>query len=155
MESLDIDDVIAHLLIAEGFVMVEDIAETPIEELMGIQGFDEDIAGELSRRAIDFVNREAERISGELDRLKVADDLRGFNMLTQAAILSLAEAGILTLDDLADLDTEELMEHLSSHGLNSTEDAGEVIMAARAHWFEDEIEEPAADAAEGDAATDA
>ena len=62
MESLDIDDVIAHLLIAEGFVMVEDIAETPVEELMTIQGFDEDIAAELSRRAIDFVERESVRI---------------------------------------------------------------------------------------------
>ena len=58
MQALDIDDVIAHLLIAEGFAMVEDIA-IPVEELMTIQGFDEDIAAELSRRAIEFIEVEA------------------------------------------------------------------------------------------------
>lgn len=147
MESLDIDDVIAHLLIAEGFVMVEDIAETPIEEIMSIQGFDEDIAGELSRRANEFVEREATRIAGELEKLEVADDLRDFDMLAPAAILTLAEAGIKTLDDLADLDTEELMGYLGDQGLNSADDAGSVIMAARAHWFEDE-DEAAEEAAE-------
>ena len=138
MESLDIDDVIAHLLIAEGFVMVEDIAESPVEELMSIQGFDEDIAAELSRRAIDFVEREAVRIAEELDKLNVAEDLKSFEHLTPAMILTLAENEILTLDDLAELDSEELVEFLSTHGLTTEEVAGEVIMAARAHWFEDE-----------------
>ena len=138
MDSLDIDDVIAHLLIAEGFVMVEDIAETPVEELMTIQGFDEDIAGELSRRAIDFVEREAVRISEELDKLKVQDDLKAFEHLSPAMILALAEKGILELDDLADLDSDELVEHLTSFGITSTETAGDIIMAARAHWFADE-----------------
>ena len=132
MESLDIDDVIAHLLIAEGFVMVEDIAETPIEELMTIQGFDEDIAAELSRRAIDFVERENVRITEALDNLKVADDLKNFELLTPAMILALAEKGMLTLDDVADLDSDELVEHLTEFGVTSLETAGEIIMAARA-----------------------
>jgi N utilization substance protein A len=137
MESLDIDDVIAHLLIAEGFVVVEDVAETPVEELMTIQGFDADIAGELSRRAIEFVERETIRISGELERLKVADDLKSFEHLSPAMILALAEKGILELDDLADLDQDELMEHLTSFGIINMESAGDIIMAARAHWFDD------------------
>ncbi len=68
-------------------------------------------------------------------------------MLAPAAILTLAEAGIKTLDDLADLDTEELMGYLGDQGLNSADDAGSVIMAARAHWFEDE-DEAAEEAAE-------
>jgi len=144
MDSLDIDDVIAHLLIAEGFVMVEDIAETPIEELMTIQGFDEAIAAELSQRAIDFVEREAVRIDKELQELKVTDDLREFEHLSPVMILELAQAGILTLDDLADLDSDELVEHLSSFGLTSAELAGDIIMAARAHWFADEEAESAA-----------
>jgi len=152
MESLDIDDVIAHLLIAEGFVMVEDIAETPVEELMTIQGFDEDIAAELSRRAIDFVERETVRINGALDDLKVTDDLKNFDHLTPAMILALAEKGMLTLDDLADLDSEELVEHLSSFGLTDQDTAGDIIMAARAHWFDDEdAADDAGDADEGDA----
>ncbi|MCE2516430.1 MAG: transcription termination/antitermination protein NusA [Alphaproteobacteria bacterium] len=151
MDSLDIDDVIAHLLIAEGFVMVEDIAETPVEELMTIQGFDEDIAAELSRRAIDFVEREAVRISEELDKLKVQDDLKAFDHLSPAMILALAEKGILELDDLADLDSDELVEHLTSFGITSTETAGDIIMAARAHWFADEddaVEDTAAEEGE-------
>jgi N utilization substance protein A len=151
MESLDIDDVIAHLLIAEGFVMVEDIAETPVEELMNIQGFDEAIAAELSQRAIDFVEREAVRIDSELQDLKVTDDLRNFEHLSPAMILTLAQAGILTLDDLADLDSDELVEHLGSFGLTSTEHAGDIIMAARAHWFEDEEPAPDADTGNEDA----
>ena len=143
MESLDIDDVIAHLLIAEGFVWVEDIAETPQEELAAIQGFDEDIAAELSRRAIEFVDKETARIAAALEKLGVAEDLRDFQHLSAAMILTLAEAGILTLDDLAELDSEELVEHLSGQGLSSEETAGEIIMAARAHWFDDEEETPA------------
>ncbi len=138
MESLDLDDVIAHLLIAEGFVMVEDIAETPIEELMRIQGFDEAIATELSTRAIDFIDREAVRLAGVLDELKVSDDLRNFAHLTPAMIVCLAEKGVLTLDDLADLDSDELVEHLGIFGITNLETAGDIIMAARAHWFADE-----------------
>ena len=143
MESLDIDDVIAHLLIAEGFVMVEDIAETPVEELMTIQGFDQDIATELSTRAIDFVERETARIAQELEKLKVADDLKSFQHLSPAMILTLAENKILTRDDLADLDSEELVQLLGTHGLDSEQDAGNVIMEARAHWFEDEEQQEA------------
>lgn len=151
MESLDIDDVIAHLLIAEGFVMVEDIAETPVEELMTIQGFDEAIAAELSQRAIDFVERETVRIDKELQELKVTDDLRNFEHLSPAMILALAQAGILTLDDLADLDSDELVEHLGNFGLTSAEHAGDIIMAARAHWFEDDEDAPDTNAENEDA----
>lgn len=148
MEILDIDDVIAHLLIAEGFVDVEDVAESPIEELMTIQGFDEDLATELANRAIDFIERETARIASEIKRLKVADDLKSFEHLTQAMILTLAENDILTLDGLAELDSEELVEFLGTHGLNNIDAAGEIIMAARAHWFEDE--ENVADGGEGE-----
>ena len=155
MESLDIDDVIAYLLIAEGFVMVEDIAETPIEELMTIQGFDEDIAAELSRQAIDFVERETARISEALDAMAITDDLKNFEHLSPAMILALAEKDIKTLDDLADLDSEELVEYLTDLGLTSEDTAGEIIMAARAHWFEDEADDETDDesGAEGDDAT--
>ena len=94
-----------HLLIAEGFAMVEDIADTPVEELMTIQGFDEDIAAELSRRAIEFIEAEARQIAEELDQLGVAEDLRRFESLTPVSILALAKAGIKTLDDSQDLDS--------------------------------------------------
>ena len=138
MEQLDIDDVIASLLVAEGFVGIEDIADSDIEELMAIQGFDEGIAAELCNRAIEFVERENTRVSSEMEAFDIADDLKGFAMITPAMLLTLAQNGILTLDDLADLDTEELTGHLGGHGINNEEKAGAIIMEARKHWFDDE-----------------
>ena len=154
IEALNIDDVIAHLLVAEGFVLPEEIAETPIEELATIQGFDEGIAEELQARAVEFVEREAQRINEALDNLKVADDLRNFEYISLGMMLKLAENEVLSLDDLADLDSDELVALLSEHGLEDDTEAGDIIMAARAHWFDDEPEVgEASDAAEGDAAT--
>ena len=138
IEALNIDDVIAHLLVAEGFILPEEIAETPIEELAAIQGFDEGIAEELQTRAVEFVEREAERINEALNTLKVSEDLRNFEYISLGMMLKLAESGVLTLDDLADLDNEELVEMLSEHGLEDDTEAGDIIMAARAHWFADE-----------------
>ena len=138
IDALNIDDVIAHLLVAEGFVFPEEIAESTLEELAAIQGFDEDIAGELQNRAIEFVERESDRINAALDEMKVADDLRAFEYISLAMLLTLAENEIRTLDDLAGLDNEELVEFLGQHGLSDDGEAGDIIMAARAHWFADE-----------------
>ncbi len=150
MEALNIDDVIAHLLVAEGFTSVEDIAETPVDELAQIQGFDEGVATELTNRAIEFVNAETARIEAELAKLKVADDLMSFEYLSISMILKLATNGILTRDDLAELDSEELIGFLKDDGIDDETVAGDIIMAARAHWFADEEavseeEEPAAE----------
>ena len=151
MEALNIDDVIAHLLVAEGFASVEDIAETPIDELAQIQGFDENIAAELINRSIEFVEAEASRIEGELAKLKVADDLMSFEYLSMAMILQLANNGILTRDDLAELDSEELVGFLKDEGIDDETVAGDIIMAARAHWFADEEASEVADDAQSDA----
>ena len=138
MELLDIDDVIASLLVAEGFVSIEDIADSEVEELMAIQGFDEGIAAELRNRAIEVVERENTRVTSEMGAFSIADDLKDFAMITPVMLLTLAQNGILTLDDLADLDTEELTGYLGKHGINSEEKAGAIIMEARKHWFDDE-----------------
>ena len=151
MEALNIDDVIAHLLVAEGFASVEDISETPVDELAQIQGFDENIAAELINRSIEFVEAEASRIEGELAKLKVADDLMSFEYLSMAMILQLANNGILTRDDLAELDSEELVGFLKDEGIDDETVAGDIIMAARAHWFADEDASEVADDAQGDA----
>ena len=151
MEALNIDDVIAHLLVAEGFASVEDIAETPVDELAQIQGFDENIAAELINRSIEFVEAEASRIEGELAKLKVADDLMSFEYLSMAMILQLANNGILTRDDLAELDSEELVGFLKDEGIDDETVAGDIIMAARAHWFADEDASEVADDAQSDA----
>ena len=143
MEALNIDDVIAHLLVAEGFAYVDDIAETPVDELAQIQGFDENVAAELINRAVEFVEAEAKRIQEELSKLDVADDLLAFEYLNAAMILKLAQNQILTLDDLAELDSEELVGFLKEEGIDDETVAGDIIMAARAHWFEDEATEDA------------
>ena len=71
IEALDIDDVIAHLMVSEGFVTISEIAEASLEELMSIEGFDEDLSLELSQRAKNFVQMESERVDSELKNLKV------------------------------------------------------------------------------------
>ena len=138
IEALNIDDVIAHLLVAEGFVSVDDIALTPASDLALIQGFDEDIATELQNRATEFVEVETSRITTALVELKVKDDLKEVDYLSLGMILTLAENEILCLDDLAELDSEELVGLLGEHGIDDETVAGDIIMAARAHWFADE-----------------
>ena len=138
IEALNIDDVIAHLLVAEGFVMLEDIVVADIEELADIQGFDIDIATEIYNRAVEFVDTENKRIESELVRLNVSNDLRQFEYLSLPMMLKLAENEILKLDDLAELDSEELMNLIGELGLDDEVEAGNIIMAARAHWFEED-----------------
>ena len=142
IDALDIDDVIAHLMVSEGFVTISDIAEASIEELMSIEGFDEDISLELSQRAQNFVKMESERIENDLKKLKVKDDLYNFDDLSRSSVLVLAQNNIKTLDDLAELDSEELFSILGDKIFANEEEAGSVIMKARQHWFtEDKVDE--------------
>ncbi len=152
MDCLDVDEVIAQLLVTEGFSSVEDVAFVPIEELCEIEGFDEEIAEELRNRANEYLSvLEAAQIERRKE-LGVADDVAEIKGLNAAMLVVLGEAEVKTLDDLGDLASDELMETLADFGL-SAEEADEIIMAARAHWFDD-LEEPeaAADDAEGEAA---
>ena len=142
IEALDIDDVIAHLMVSEGFVTISDIAEASIEELMSIEGFDEDLSSELSERAKNFVKIENERIDEALKELKVKDDLYNFSELSKESILTLAENNIKTLDELAELDSAELFGILGNKVFINEDDAGSVIMKARQHWFtEDKVDD--------------
>ena len=137
IKALDIDDVIAHLLVAEGFDNIEDIAETSVNELSSLQGFDEEIAQELKDRAISFVDKEQKRIIEAIEKLKLSEDLINFEELNSSQIIKLGESGIKSKEDLANLDSSELYEILINDGIESEEEAGKIIMSARAHWFED------------------
>jgi len=142
IEALDIDDVIAHLMVSEGFISISDIAEASLEELMSIEGFDEDISSELSARAQNFVKMENQRIDSALKELKVKNDLYEFPELSKSNILTLAENNIKSLDELAELDSGELFGILGNKVFINEDDAGSVIMKARQHWFtEDKVEE--------------
>ena len=138
IEALDIDDVIAHLMVGEGFVSIDDIAEAPLEELEAIEGFDIDIATELNERAKNYVKAELERVETSLKKLKINDDLYNFDKLEKSSILILAENKIKTLNDLAELDSEELFTLLGKDVFGNEEEAGSVIMSAREHWFSED-----------------
>src|SRR5499427_2648006 len=150
IDALDIDDVIAHLLVTEGFTKVEDVALVPLEDLAGIEGFDEEVANELRERARAYLQAQDERLNVKRREMGVSDEVAAIEGLTPAMLVTLGEAGIKTLDDLADLSGDELVNRgdgiLRSFSLGETE-ANAMIMAARAHWFTEadkgEGEEPA------------
>jgi N utilization substance protein A len=127
--------VIAHLLVTEGFGTIEEIAYVPLEELAKIEGFDEDVARELSERAQGFLARQNEELDQRRREMGVSDELAAIDGLTPAMMVKLGEAGVKSLDDLADLASDELIEIVGADALDG-ESANAVIMAARAHWFE-------------------
>jgi len=129
MEKLDVDEEIADLLIAEGFVNLEQVAYVPLEEMLEIESFDEDTVTELRARAKDALL--TMEIAQEENVQKVAQELRDLQGLTSESISKLAERGIVTLDDLADLATDELIDITGQ----TPEEATDVIMKAREHWF--------------------
>ena len=137
IEALDVDEMIAHLLIAEGFSTVDEIALVPLTELAEIEGFDEDVAAELQKRAKDFIAKRNEEFAEKSKTLGIDEQLKTVEGLDQDMILTLAGKGVKTLDDLADLAADELMEMLGENVLSEVE-ANKVIMKAREHWFAEE-----------------
>ena len=158
--ELDVDETLAQLLVAEGFTSLEEVAYVEPEEIAGIEGLEE-LADELQSRAQEALERRNDAAREERRGLGVEDALAEMPYLTEAMLLTLGKAGIKTLDDLADLATDELVEKkrqeprrrnedapkrpepkggiLSEYGLTD-EQGNEIIMAARAHWFEDDAE---------------
>jgi len=140
IKALDIDDVIAHLLVAEGFDRIDDISETSVQELSNLQGFDDDIAEELKNRAISFVEKEKKNMMDAIKKLELSEDLVNFEDLNSSQIIKLGENGIKCKEDLANLDSSELYEFLGEDGIKNEEEAGKIIMSARAHWFVEDVE---------------
>ncbi len=167
-EELDVDETLSQLLVAEGFSELEEVAYIDIAELAAIEGFDEELGEELQSRALEALERREEAQREERRGLGVEDALAELPHLTEAMLVTLGKAGIKTLDDLADLATDELIAKkrggeqrrrnnsnetrrdrersersedkggvLGEYGL-SEEQGNEIIMAARAHWFDDE-----------------
>ena len=129
MSRLDVDEEVADILIDEGFTGLEEIAYVPMQELLEIESFDEDTINELRTRARNALLTEA--IAQE-ERVETAQDLLTLEGMTPELVSKLAAANINTRDDLAELATDELSEMT---GLDEAA-ASEIIMAARAHWFE-------------------
>ena len=143
VEALDVDDMIAGLLVTEGFTTVEELAFTPIEEVAAIEGFDESVAEELVRRAEGFLVARDNEMNDKRLELGVTDDVASFEVLTPQMLVQLGEKGVKTLDDLGDLASDELVEIVGADKMDEAT-ANEVIMMARAHWFEGEEQPEAA-----------
>ena len=184
-EELDVDETLSQLLVAEGFAELEEVAYVQLDELAMIEGFDEELAEELQSRATEALERQEAAHREARRELGVEDALADLPHLSEAMLVTLGKAGLKTLDDVADLATDELIAKkreaprrrnntnadgppmrrdrpmreqdkggvLGEYGL-SEEQGNEIIMAARAHWFEDEepAAAPAGDSTEQEAA---
>jgi transcription termination/antitermination protein NusA len=137
IEALDVDDVIAHLLVTEGFTSVEEVGYVPVAELASVEGFDEDVASELQQRARTFLAEQNERFETKRKELGVSEEIAAIDGMTPALMVALGEKAVKSLDDLADLAADELIE-IAGPALKLQEaEANAIIMAARAHWFAD------------------
>ncbi|MBL4800921.1 MAG: transcription termination/antitermination protein NusA [Emcibacter sp.] len=141
VEQLDVDETLALLLVAEGFRNMEEVAYVAPEDFAGIEGFDADLVGELQNRARESLDRQSAESEKARIKLGVSDEIAAIEGLTTSMMVTLGEAGIKALDDLGDLSADELISRedgiLNKAGL-SEDKANEIIMAARAHWFDDE-----------------
>jgi transcription termination/antitermination protein NusA len=141
IDALDVDDVIAHLLVTEGFTSVEEVAFVPLADLAGIEGFDEEVANELQQRARTFLEEQNIKLEARRRELGVGDDVAALAGISPALLVALGEKGVKTLDELADLASDELVEMVQPGVKLDQDQANAIILAARAHWF---AEAPAA-----------
>jgi N utilization substance protein A len=130
-EKLEVDAEIASILVQEGFTTVEEIAYVPTGELLAIEGFDENIVEELRARARDALLTEALAVEEDIEDNKPAEDLLEVDGMDETTAFELAQHGVITRENLADLATDELME-LAIDGMDEKR-AAALIMAARVH----------------------
>ncbi len=137
IEALDVEEVIAHLLVTEGFTSIEEVAFVPLSDLASIEGFDESVAEELHNRAQNWLEAKQQEKSAKLKALGLEDSLITFvnehPNLKDEWLENFGKNKVLTLDDFADLSSAELLDILPNGSMNLDE-AGELIMAARASW---------------------
>ncbi len=128
--ALDVDEMIAHLLITEGFRTVEEVAFVDASELESIEGFNAELAAELQKRAKDYLAKQEQDYIDNGHKLGMSDDLLKFDFIKRPVIMKLGENGIKSVADLADLSSDELVEILGEDTM-SERLAGRVIMKAR------------------------
>ena len=131
VDALDIDEEFAQMLVEEGFASLEEIAYVPLDEMLAIDGLDEDIVEELRTRAKDKLLNQALAAEEQLDNSEPAQDLLDMVGMDTHLAFVLASRGIITMEDLAEQAVDEISD---IEGL-SDEKAAELIMTARAPWF--------------------
>ncbi|TQV70506.1 transcription termination/antitermination protein NusA [Exilibacterium tricleocarpae] len=137
MAALDVDEDVAGVLVDEGFTSLEEVAYVPLEEMLGIEGFDEDIAEELRARAKDALLTQALASEEQLENAEPAEDLLTMEGMDKHLAYLLSSRGVITMEDLAEQAVDEL---LDIEGLDE-ERAAALIMKAREPWFADTQEE--------------
>ena len=172
MQSLDCDEVIAQLLVTEGFATIEEVAFVDLSEIAHIEGFDENTAQEIQTRAREFLEQQEAERDAKRRELGVADELAEVQGMTTAMMVALGQAGIKTVEDFADCATDELVgwterkkekdaEPVRHKGVLdgfelSRKDAEDMIMSARVHagWIKAEDLVQPEEEAEGQEADD-
>ena len=132
MNSLDIDEDFALLLVEEGFTSLEEIAYVPMEEMLAIEGLDEEVVNELRNRAKDVLLTQAIASEEQLEAAQPAEDLLTMDGMDKHLALVLASKGICTMEDLAEQSIDDLLDVEDM----TEEKAAELIMTARKPWFE-------------------
>lgn len=132
MKRLDVDEDVGMVLVEEGFTSVEEVAYVPLEELAGIEGFDEEVAEELRARAKDALLTMA--LASEEEVSEPAEDLLSMDGMDDELAHTLAARGVVTMEDLAEQGVEDLLDIADIDEAR----AAELIMTARAPWFADE-----------------
>ena len=135
MEALDVEEVIAQLLSAQGFSDVEQVASSKIDTLMHIEGFEEELATEIQQRAINYVNNKNDKIISSLEELGVEQELIDVLNLQPEFILKLAEYGVKTIEDLGELTVNEFRSLVPNSGM-SDEDIRLLIKTANVRMDE-------------------
>ena len=135
MSALDVDEMIAQLLVAEGFTSIEEVETVDLEEFASIDGFDEEIASELQNRARAYLTDQEKRSRENAKKMGAEEELLMLEGLSSKDLLVLVKKGIKTRDDLADLSGDEVIEMLGASTTMTLDHANSVIMNARAHWF--------------------
>ena len=133
MERLDVDEDVSEVLVQEGFTSLEEIAYVPLDEILGIEGFDEEIANELRNRAKDALLTQAIASEEDLSSANISEDLLNMEGMDDGLALALAKKGISNMEELAEQSIDELMD---IEGMEEDR-AGKLIMTARAPWFEE------------------
>ena len=136
VQALGIDEDVSLVLVEEGFTSLEEVAYVPFEEMVNIEGFDEEIAEELRARAKDALLTQAIASEEVLEGSEPAEDLLTMEGMDRHLAFVLASKGIVTMEDLAEQAVEDL---LGIEDLDAAR-AGELIMTARAPWFADAAE---------------
>ncbi|GER05885.1 transcription termination/antitermination protein NusA [Iodidimonas muriae] len=160
VEALDVDETLAQLLVAEGFSDLDEVAYVEPDELAAIEGFDEDLVGELQKRAQDALDAKLAEADEKRKALGVSDELAALDGLTSLMLVALGEADVKSLEDFAGFTPEELVSDrdapLKTSGLDPLEAQGLIMRARRlAGWIEDEPETDAEIEADGEASGEA